>query len=116
MREASDEAAPRAAVYRNLEAPNTLLGLAFPTEWGAVLAAGFLASVAGAPNLGAAVSLGIYAALRIAGRGRPDAFLQHSLLFRARQMWTGGAVSAAARAFVPRFPFGRHEWRESAAP
>jgi hypothetical protein len=110
----SRNAAVSAPVYRNLEARNTLLGLAFPAEWGGLLVVGWTAATLGAPNLGAAASLGIYTILRIAGRTRPEGYIQHFLLWKMRQAWTGGMMSAAARARVPRFPFGRHEWRETA--
>ena len=106
------EAARRAPVYRNLEASNTLLGLAFPAEWGGVLSIGFVGALSGAPNLGAAAALGLYALLRLVGRSRPEGYLQQSVLWLARRIWTGGAASAAARTATPRFPFGRHDWRD----
>jgi len=102
----------RAHVYRNLDAPNTLLGLSFPAEWSGVLAAGWAGATLGAPNLGAAAGIGIYLLLRIVGHGRPEGHIHHWLLWRARRMRTGGTVSAAARARSPRFPFGQRERRD----
>lgn len=104
-----------APVYRNLDAPNTFLGLAFPMEWVGVLGAGWLVTALGAPNVGAAAALSIYLVLRIAAHGRPEGHLQHWLLWRIRQSQAAGRVSAAARARTPRFPFGEYEWRDVAS-
>lgn len=102
----------RAPVYRNLEARSTFLGLAFPTEWMAVLAVGWVGTALGAPNVGAAAGASLYLILRIAGYGRAEGHLQHWLMWKVRQWRSGGRLSAAARAPAPRFPFGRYEWRE----
>ena len=102
-----------APVYRHLDAPNTFLGLAFPTEWLAVLAAGWLGTALGAPNVGAGAAVAIYLVFRVAGHGRPEGHLQHWLQWRIRQAWTGGRLSAVARARTPRFPFGPYAWREA---
>lgn len=102
----------RAPVYRNLEARSTFLGLAFPTEWMGVLAAGWLGTTLGAPNVGAGAGLALYLVLRIAGHGRPEGHLQHWILWKARQLRTRGRLSAAARALAPRFPHGGYEWRD----
>lgn len=102
-----------APVYRNLDAPSTFLGLAFPMEWLGVLGAGWVGTALGAPNIGAGTALGIYLVLRIAGAGRPEGHLQHWLLWRIRQVQSGGRLSAAARARTPRFPYGPYEWRDS---
>ena len=101
-----------APVYRNLDAPSTFLGLAFPTEWLAVLGAGWAGTALGAPNVGAGSALAIYLVLRIAAQGQPGGHLQHWLHWRARRVWSGGRISAAARARTPRFPFGTYEWRD----
>jgi hypothetical protein len=101
-----------APVYRNLDARSTFLGLAFPTEWMFVLGAGWLGTAFGAPNVGAAVGLAIYVVLRIAAHGRPEGHLQHWLMWKLRHARTGGRLSAAARAPVPRFPFASYEWRD----
>ena len=45
-----------APVYRNLDAPSTFLGLAFPMEWVGVLGAGWVGTALGAPNVGAAAA------------------------------------------------------------
>jgi hypothetical protein len=103
----------RAPVYRNLDARSTFLGLAFPMEWMGVLMAGWLGTMFGAPNIGAGAGLAIYLVLRIAGYGRPDGHLQHWLLWKARQIRSGGRLSAAARACTPRFPYGDYECRDA---
>ena len=46
-----------APVYRNLDAPSTFLGLAFPMEWLGVLGAGWVGTALGAPNVGAGAAL-----------------------------------------------------------
>ena len=102
-----------APVYRNLDAPNTFLGLAFPMEWLAVLGAGWAGTVLGAPNVGGGAALAIYLVLRLAGRGQAEGHLQQWLLWRMRQAQSGGRLSAAARARTPRFPFGPYEWRDA---
>jgi hypothetical protein len=104
----------RAAVYRNLEARSTFLGLTFPAEWMLVLLAGWGGTTVGAPNIGAGAGLAIYLVLRIAGYGRPEGYLQHWTAWRIRQACTGGRLSAAARSPAPRFPFGAYEWRDGA--
>ncbi len=105
----------RAPVYRNLDARSTFLGLAFPTEWMGVLVAGWLGTMLGAPNTGAGAGLALYLVLRIAGYGRPEAHLQHWLLWKLRRVRARGWLSAAARAPVPRFPFGGYEWQDTGA-
>ncbi len=105
----------RAPVYRNLEARSTFLGLAFPTEWMVVLAAGWLGTTLGAPNVGAGAGLAIYLVVRIAGHGRPEGHLQHWVLWKVRQIRARGRLSAAARAPAPRFPHGGYEWRDAPA-
>jgi len=101
-----------APVYRNLDAPSTFLGLAFPMEWLAVLGAGWVGTTLGAPNVGAGAALAIYLVIRIAGHGRPEGHLQHWLMWRIRQARAGGRLSAAARSCSPRFPHGAYEWRD----
>jgi hypothetical protein len=103
----------RAPVYRNLESRSTFLGLVFPTEWIAVLGAGWLGTAVGAPNIGAATGVAIYLVIRIATYGRPEGHLQHWLTWRLRQRGTSGRLSAAARAPIPRFPFGPYDWRDA---
>jgi hypothetical protein len=105
----------RARVYRNLDSRSTFLGLVFPTEWMAVLGAGWVGTALGAPNVGAAAGLAIYLVLRIAGYGKPEGHLQHAIAWRLRQRGASSRLSAAARARVPRFPFGGYEWRETSA-
>ena len=103
----------RAPVYRHLDSRNTMLGLAFPTEWMVVFVSVWVAMAVNAPNAGLALGAGLYAAFRIAAAGKPEAHLQNWLLWRVRKAWTGGRLSAAARAAVPHFPHGR---RASRAP
>jgi hypothetical protein len=103
----------RAPVYRNLDSRSTFLGLAFPTEWMAVLGAGWLGTALGAPNVGGMAGVAIFLVLRVAGYGRPEGHLQHWLVWRVRQARTSGRLAAAARAPSPRFPFGSYEWRDS---
>lgn len=103
-----------APVYRHLDTPSTFLGLAFPTEWLAVLGAGWVGTALGAPNIGAGAALGIYGVIRVAAHGRPEGHLQHWLQWRVRQAVSGGRLSAAARSRSPRFPFGAYEWRDQA--
>ncbi len=104
-----------APVYRHLDAPSTFLGLAFPTEWLAVLGAGWLGTALGAPNVGAGAALGIYSVIRVAAHGRPEGHLQHWAQGRVRQSVLGGRLSMAARSRAPRFPFCGYEWRDQAA-
>jgi len=104
-----------APVYRNLDAPSAFLGLAFPTEWLAVLGAGWVGTALGAPNVGASAALGIYLVIRLAGHGRPEGHLQHWLQWRVRRALGGGRLSAAARGRAPRFPHGPYEWRDRRA-
>jgi hypothetical protein len=94
----------RAPVYRSIDAGNTLLGLAFPSEVLLVLVA-FWGSAAFLKGLGSLlVTLAAYAFLRLSTLGRPPLFLQHALLFHVRRSLQGGRFSAAARAAQPRFP------------
>lgn len=105
----------RAPVYRNLDSRSTFLGLVFPTEWMAVLGAGWLGTALGAPNVGAAAGLAIYLVIRIAGYGRPEGHLQHWVAWRLRQRMAAGRLTAAARAPLPRFPFGPYDWRDESS-
>lgn len=101
-----------APVYRNLDAPSTFLGLAFPMEWMGVLGAGWVGTALGAPNVGGGAALAIYLVLRVVGHGRAEGHLQHWLLWQIRRAQAGGRVSATARARTPRFPFGPFVSRE----
>lgn len=95
----------RAPVYRNIEAPNTLLGLSFPTEV-SIVALGFWAAMTALPLLaGLACTLAAYAGVRLSSYGRPPLFLQHFLIWKARQTFFCGVLSAAARSKSPYFPF-----------
>jgi hypothetical protein len=105
----------RAPVYRHLDARSTFLGLAFPMEWLAVLAAGWLGTALHAPNLGALFALAIYLGLRLLGHGFPEGHLAHTVQWHLRQFVSEGRLSAVARARRPRFPFGPYEWRERPA-
>ena len=50
--------------------------------------------------------------LRALGYGRAPGFLQHWVSWRARQVLSGGRLSAAARGRAPRFPFGPYQDRD----
>ena len=104
----------QAPVYRSLEARSTLLGLAFPMEWMAVLLAGWMGTAVGAPNVGAGCGFGIYVLIRLVGYGHAEGHLQHWLLWRMRQARTRGRLSAGARLQRPRFPFGEYGRRGDA--
>jgi len=106
----------RAPVYRHLDAKGSLLGLAFPSEWAVVLCAAWLGSALGTPNAGAAAGLAIYAALRVAGHGRPEGHLRHRVTWGIRRAAAGGRLSAAARSTSPRFPWASHPWRDAGSP
>ena len=105
----------RAPVYRNIEAQNTLAGLAFPMEVLLFLAGcvGFIQVFAPLPAL--AGIAGLYGGIRAASHGRPPLFLQHWLSWHFRSLYTGGRLSAAARSRVPRFPFGPYVSREGSS-
>ena len=102
----------RAPVYRNIEAQSTFLGLAFPTEvgvfmlgvWALLLSTAFTTALLG--------SAALYAVVRLATYGRPPLFLQHLLGQQMRRSLAQGRLSAAARASVPRFPFGHYLCRD----
>lgn len=95
----------RAPVYRNIEAPNTLLGLSFPTEV-SVVALGFWVAMTTLPLLpGLACTLASYVGVRLSSYGRPPLFLQHFLIWRMRHAVSSGLLSAAARYRSPSFPF-----------
>ena len=96
----------RAPVYRHLDTKATFLGLSFPAEWALVLSLVALGSVLDRPFIGMLGAVGMYAFLRLVGYGRPDNFLQHWVLFRIRAVYSHGRFSGAARADIPRFPFG----------
>ena len=100
----------RAPVYRHLDTRSGLLGLS-AVEWGPVLLVFWFGMASERPNLGLAGAIALYLALAAATRGRPDAFLQHWLLWHLRQRTCDGRLSAAARARTPRFPFAAYAWR-----
>jgi hypothetical protein len=102
-----------APVYRHLDSKSTFLGLAFPMEWVGVLGAAWLGTALGAPNVGAGAGGALYLLLRVAAHGKPEGHLQHWVLWRMRKARTGGRLSAAERARVPRFPFGPYQWRDA---
>ena len=96
----------RAPVYRHLDTKASFLGLSFPAEWALVLSLVALGSVVDRPFIGMLGAVGMYAFLRLASYGRPESFLQHWVLFRIRAAYSHGRFSGAARADIPRFPFG----------
>jgi hypothetical protein len=95
-----------APVYRHLDSKATFAGLSFPIEWMLVLALVVVGSVVDRPLVGAGLATGLYVLLRVVAYKRPDNFLQHYALFRIRAAWARGRFSGAARARIPRFPFG----------
>ena len=101
----------RAPVYRNADARNTLLGLAFPGEVLLVLSVLWLAMLAVEINLAALVTVGFYLFIRLVSTGRPEAYLQHWLGWTLRRLLFQGLLSAAARARIPRCPFGPYRVR-----
>lgn len=101
-----------APVYRHLDTKATFLGLAFPAEWALVLSLVALGSVADRPFIGAFASVGMYVLIRLVGYRRPENFLQHWVLFQIRAGYSGGRFSGAARASIPRFPFGPYRSRD----
>ena len=101
----------RAPVYRNIETPNTILGLSFPFELLFVLVV-FYATVRLSIGLCLLGTLVTYVAVRVVNYGRAPGFLQHWAAWRLRQLLAGGRLSAAARAACPRFPFARYLFRD----
>ena len=101
----------RAPVYRSLEATNTVLGLAFPTEFTVVLSAWWAGMIAAGAFVGSGVAVAAYVLVRAANYGRAEGFLQHFLQFKVRQLVSGGRLSAAARVGAgraPKFPHGEY--------
>jgi hypothetical protein len=87
----------RAPVYRSLESGNTILGLAFPTEFTVVLCAWWAGMLGGGAFVGSAVGLAACVLIRTANYGRAEGFVQHFLQFKARKLMGEGRLSAAAR-------------------
>lgn len=102
----------RAPVYRNIEARNTFLGLAFPIEAALFLGGCVLFIQCLAPGLALVANVGLYVGIRLLGYGRPPLFLQHVLQWRFRQLLCGGRLSAAARSRCPRFPHAPYDSRD----
>ncbi len=110
----------RAPVYRSLEATNTVLGLAFPTEFTVVLSAWWAGMISAGAFLGSAIAVAAYVLIRVANYGRAEGFVQHFLQFKVRRLVSGGRLSAAARvgaSRAPKFPYGEYgyEGRDLAA-
>jgi hypothetical protein len=103
---------PLAPTYRNLDARTTVLGLAFPGELVLVMAVFWAGMLLLPPAAGAAVSGAAYLAVRLVGRGKPPGHFQHLVVRKVRAAASGGRLSAAARARVPRFPFSPYEGRD----
>ncbi len=102
----------RAPVYRNIEAKNAVLGLVFPTEVLIVMSVFWATMLTMPPTPAAVLTLAVYAGVRLCNYCRAPAFLQHWVFWKVRQMLTGGRLSAAARARVPRFPFAPYIFRD----
>jgi hypothetical protein len=101
----------RAPVYRSLEARNTVLGLAFPTEFTVVLCAWWAGMISAGAFLGSGIAVAAYVLIRVANYGRAEGFVQHFLQYQVRRLVSRGRLSAAARvgtARAPKFPHGDH--------
>ncbi len=99
----------RAPVYRSLEAKNTVLGLAFPTEFTVVLSAWWAGMISAGAFIGSGIAVAAYVLIRVANYGRAEGFVQHFLQFKVRGLVTGRRLSAAARvgpSRAPTFPHG----------
>jgi hypothetical protein len=100
----------RAPVYRSIEATNTFLGLAFPSEVLLVLAVFWVLMLLIPPGTALLGTLGTAGGLRLATFGRPPNWLQHVLLFQLRRAQSNGRFSAAARSRLQRrFPFAAYQ-------
>lgn len=102
----------RAAVYRNVEAKSTFLGLAFPGEALLVLGAIWVGMLTLPINMATLLGLAIYAGIRLANAGRAPAFAQHFITLKVRALVGGGRLHAAGRVRLPRFPFGPYLSRD----
>ncbi len=101
----------RAPVYRSLEAKNTILGLAFPTEFTVVLSAWWAGMISAGAFIGSGIAVAAYILIRFANYGRAEGFVQHFLQFKVRRLVSGGRLSAAARVGAgraPKFPHGEY--------
>ena len=94
-----------APVYRNAEAESRFLGLGFPFETLLVLGTFWPAMLLG-PTAGMVLTSAAYVGIRVVTYGRPDSFVQHYVMQRARRALYRGRLSAAARSRTPSFPFG----------
>lgn len=102
----------RAPVYRNLEAEQTVLGLAFPSELVLYMAYAWGVMLTLSGGLQVLMLLAGYVALRLVTYGKPPLFIQHWVNWKARQWSAQGVVSAAARSPAPLFPFAPHVFRD----
>ena len=100
-----------APVYRHLDAKNRLLGLSLGQAF-AVAAVAFLALTARSPIAAAIVTGTAYAVVRLALRGRPDAFVRHWTWWMARRVLGDRRLSTHARCCTPRFPYAPHIERD----
>lgn len=102
----------KARVYRNANAQNTFLGLAFPSETLIVLCVAWISMLTIQITLALVSTLACYVAVRVLGHGRPEDHLQHWLNWKLRQHLARGVLSAGARARTPRFPRGPYLYRD----
>jgi hypothetical protein len=103
----------RAPVYRSLEAKNTVLGLAFPTEFTVVLSAWWAGMISAGAFIGSGIAVAAYALIRAANYGRAEGFVQHFLQYKVRHLVSSGRLSAAARVGAgraPAFPHGEYAY------
>lgn len=104
-----------APVYRHLESRQTLLGLEVPVEFFSFFGVVYLVLPLLPAGKAALVLIAVYAAFRLARRGRPPLYLVHYLQWQMRRALGGGWLSAAARARQPRFPHAQLAWRDAAS-
>ena len=101
----------RAPVYRHVDGRSTIAGLGL-NGFIAMLAVA-LAAIQLLPLGSSLLAItGTYAAMRLAASGRPPLFWQHLVVWKVRQLATGGRLSAAARCCSPQFPFGLYQSRD----
>jgi hypothetical protein len=101
----------RATVYRHLDTKATIGGLAYPVEVMIVIGVPFIIARFGFPTVGMGAGALIYIAIRAASYGKPDSHIQNYILWRVRQGWSRGRLSAAARGRTPRFDYAPHVYR-----
>lgn len=90
-------------VYRHLDTKPTVMGLVFPEEWFLVITPLVLSFFVSQPLVGAGLCFVLYVVIRVGTHGKAPGHLYHWVLFKIRQVRSGGRFTAAARAPQPRF-------------